>query len=81
MTLTVSEQRELDLTKKLLTVLLEEGSVTSYGSIYSKNGYLMSQSDMAIAVRCLNRLKIQIGEYVCKVERVDAGGRPKWALV
>lgn len=81
MNLTPSEQIELDLTTKLLKSLLLDGEVYSCGSIYDKRGYLMSLSEMAIAVKCLNRLKFKIGNYECKVERIDAGGRPRWALI
>ena len=78
--LTPIEQKELDLVKKLLTSLLKHGSVYSIGSIYDKTGFVMCQSDMYIAVRCLNRLNFKIGDYTVNVGRMDAGGRPTWGL-
>jgi hypothetical protein len=80
--LTDIEKRELDLTKKLLEALLLDGKVFCDGFVYSKSKpSIMNRADMYIAVNCLNRLKVKIGDYTCKVERIDAGGRPTWALV
>jgi hypothetical protein len=81
MNLTPKEQEELDLTKKLLESLLRYGSVYSVGSIYDKKGFLMTTTDLHTAVNCLNRLNFKIGNYVCRVERIDSGGSPTWALV
>ena len=65
-------KRRYDLAEKLLHAVLE-GPVHSCGSIYTKSGYLMSQSDMHDAVRRLARAGIN-------VVRTDSGGSPTWAL-
>jgi hypothetical protein len=65
-----------------LGALLLHGKVYSAGFVYDKSGgALMCLTDLAIAVRCLNRLNFKIGDYTCKVERTDAGGSPTWELV
>jgi hypothetical protein len=82
MNFTPTQQRELDQTKKLLEALLLDGKVFCAGFVFSKSKpFIMNLSDMAIAVNCLNRLKFKIGDYVCKVERIDSGGSPTWVLV
>jgi len=64
-------------------VLVSGKTVVSYGSAYESgpNGkFLMSMSELAIAVRDVNQWLVS-KNVRGRVERLDSGGRPEWGLV
>ncbi len=68
------DDRIIDLTKSLIEALMIDGEVYAVGeSIYCKKGFLMNTTDMCRAVKICGRADI-------RVERIDAGGSPRWAF-
>jgi hypothetical protein len=66
---------DLDLAKKLVDALVDDGAVYATGGmVWSKTkGNLMSTTDMIEAIRLCNVAGI-------RVERTDGGGFPTWKM-